>query len=132
MPRARCRVRDGADAALNYDLRGVLGRVLPRPLADRTLVHDALLVLGSGDVCRSLALGARIVREVMRRLPRAVHDVPLPRVVAICSLTSWLGNESSLFHRTVSPSRGSAIPRMRRIRYDRSRSPQMRAVRRGC
>ena len=49
---------------------------LARALALRALVDHAPLVHRAGDVRRSLTLGARILRQVMPALPRAMHSVP--------------------------------------------------------
>jgi hypothetical protein len=50
--------------------------VLACALALRALVHNSLLVHGAGDVGRSLALGARILSQVVLTLPRAMHGGP--------------------------------------------------------
>ena len=60
-------------------LRRLLRCVFAGAPALRAFVHHALLVHGAGDVGRSLTFGARILREVVSPLPRAMHSASLPR-----------------------------------------------------
>ena len=54
--------------------RRFLRCVRARAAALRALLHHALLACTARDVSRSLALGARILCEVVPRLPRALHQ----------------------------------------------------------
>ena len=95
-------------------LRRLLRCVFAGAPALRAFVHHALLVHGAGDVGRSLTFGARILREVVSPLPRAMHSASLPRsgYHSVLVRSGSLGSRTSpqRVHRTVSPSRVSAYP----------------------
>src|SRR4029077_11910405 len=90
--------------------RRFLRCVLACALALRALVHHALVVHGAGHVGRSLTLGARILSEVVPRLPRAMHSGPFLEWLSAALVRSCDQERAQRVYRTVSPSRGTAYP----------------------